>query len=722
MKTGEIFEFGRYRLMPRERLLLRQGEPVTLTPKVFDLLVLLVENRGRLLDREELLKTLWPDSFIEENNLTVNISTLRKILGEGGDPARYVETVPKRGYRFTADVRIVDGPEPDSPPLVPAAATVTPPAPGQSQFRLAYAAAGLIVLLLGAAAVIALARWISPEPSPILESRPLTSYPGSEYGASLSPDATRAAFTWAPPDHATEGIYLKLIGQGDAIRLTNEHVPSRYPKWSPDGTQIAFVQGDSRGQQEVVLIPAVGGSPRKLADIYPPMGMRGPILNWSPDGRWLLFSASKQADGAPRIMAVSVDTGQTKEITSPGPSFVADTQPALSPDARHLIFARSITRAVGDYYTQDLSPDLTPIDQPRRFTFLDDQTGGATWTPDSKEVVFAAGPPYGSSRLFRLPFSHAAKSSRLQPIPYIGIDAFEPDLRCPHGFPPCRLIYEKFAFQSNLWRLDLQGAGSLAAHQPTPWAQSTRVDQSPDISPDGRKVAFASTRSGNWEIWTCESAGTNCAQLTNFGASYSRRPRWSPDGSTLVFDSRIQGNADIYLIGAGGGKPRRLTFESSNEINPSWSADGRFVYFTSNRDGDFRIWKMPVEGGAPIRITNLGGDGPQESHDGKWVYFFGRPPGWGIWRVPVDGGPEEVVVKDVVTGLAFAPVRNGVYYGKLNPGRLQYYDFGTRKTTNLMEQKMLDANGLAVSPDEKWLLYLQGTETSSDLMYVENFR
>src|SRR5215470_16274665 len=99
------------------------------------------------------------------------------------------------------------------------------------------------------------------------------------------------------------------------------------------------------------------------------------------------------------------------------------------------------------------------------------------------------------------------------------------------------------------------------------------MDQSPDISPDGKKVAFASTRSGSWEIWTCEITGINCAQLTNFGRSFSRSPRWSPDGTQIVFDSRIAGNADIFVIGAGGGKPKQLTKEPSNEIFPSWSSD-----------------------------------------------------------------------------------------------------------------------------------------------------
>ena len=122
MKTQEIFEFGSYRLQPTERLLLRDGEPVPLTSKVFDLLVVLVENSGTLLERDHLLRTLWPDSFIEENNLTVNISNLRKLLAEDGGQTQYIETVPKRGYRFVAEVRHVS-------PSVEPGSSQAPPVP-----------------------------------------------------------------------------------------------------------------------------------------------------------------------------------------------------------------------------------------------------------------------------------------------------------------------------------------------------------------------------------------------------------------------------------------------------------------------------------------------------------------------------------------------------------------------------------------------------------------
>src|SRR5215472_14122514 len=100
-----LYEFGPFRLNTTERLLLRDGEPVPLTPKAFEILLALVQNSGHLLHRDELMKEVWPDTVVEENNLTQNISALRKALGETGDRHQYIETVPRQGYRFVADVK-----------------------------------------------------------------------------------------------------------------------------------------------------------------------------------------------------------------------------------------------------------------------------------------------------------------------------------------------------------------------------------------------------------------------------------------------------------------------------------------------------------------------------------------------------------------------------------------------------------------------------------------
>src|SRR6266700_6389857 len=103
-ETQVLYEFGNFRCDPREHLLLCDGQPVSLSPKSFEILVVLIQNQGRLLTKDELMQQVWPDSFVEEANLTVNISALRKVLGGTPGGQQYIETVPKRGYRFVAPV------------------------------------------------------------------------------------------------------------------------------------------------------------------------------------------------------------------------------------------------------------------------------------------------------------------------------------------------------------------------------------------------------------------------------------------------------------------------------------------------------------------------------------------------------------------------------------------------------------------------------------------
>jgi len=114
-ETKHFYEFGAFRLDSSEKVLSRDGETVSLTPKVFDTLEVFVENAGRLIEKDELMQKLWQDRFVEKSNLTYNVKMLRKALGDSASKPVFIETVPKRGYRFIAEVRRVELEEKDSP-------------------------------------------------------------------------------------------------------------------------------------------------------------------------------------------------------------------------------------------------------------------------------------------------------------------------------------------------------------------------------------------------------------------------------------------------------------------------------------------------------------------------------------------------------------------------------------------------------------------------------
>jgi Tol biopolymer transport system component len=214
--------------------------------------------------------------------------------------------------------------------------------------------------------------------------------------------------------------------------------------------------------------------------------------------------------------------------------------------------------------------------------------------------------------------------------------------------------------------------------------------------------------------------------LTNL-ISHNGEPNWSPDSRYIVFDSRVRGNADIFIISAEGGQPHALTTEPSDDVTPSWSRDGRWVYFSSNRSGSLQLWKMPPDGAQAVQVTKGGGFLGCESVDGKFVYYKKGRGIPGIWRTPVEGGEEVLVLTHHKAGLgrAFTLVEKGIYFATAeDPAKplIEFYNFATRKVTQVAALSKPFYHALSVSPDGRWLLYTQVDQSGSDIMLMENFR
>jgi Tol biopolymer transport system component len=190
--------------------------------------------------------------------------------------------------------------------------------------------------------------------------------------------------------------------------------------------------------------------------------------------------------------------------------------------------------------------------------------------------------------------------------------------------------------------------GKASSH--TNLISSTFQDDSPAYSPDGKRIAFVSDRTGSLEIWLCDGDGGDSIPLTSFGGPHTGTPRWTPGGHQIAFDSGVEANQEIFIISADGGKPRRLTSDPALDMVPNWSRDGRWIYFCSNRSGDWQVWKVPVEGGQAVQVTRQGGFEGFESVDGKFIYYSKLTPLPELWRVPVEGGEETHILELDKTG------------------------------------------------------------------------
>jgi Tol biopolymer transport system component/tRNA A-37 threonylcarbamoyl transferase component Bud32 len=572
--------------------------------------------------------------------------------------------------------------------------------------RLWVTAIAAAALLLSAAVAV----WRLREAPPPSDLRPvaLTSYSGIETQPSFSPDGNKVAFVWNGEKEDNFDIYIKQIGSaGTPMRLTTSPSAEGSPAWSPDDRWIAFVR-EQQGTAAVMLISPLGGPERKLTEM---IGAGG--LSWTPDGKWLAFGARDSLEERSSIWAISAETGERRRLTTflttakATDTALGDSSPSISPDGRALAFARQAKSYVFELYVLRLTRDLRPAGEPARVT--DQRYGtmaGLAWTANGHEIVYSAG-GYQIQFLWRVSVSGRQTPRRL---PYALPAAIFPAIA---RMPP-RLVYTWQVYNRNLWRLDTRTGERRML------IGSTYDTSIPQYSPDGRKIAFQSTRSGNVEVWTCDADGSNCQQLTSFGGPQCGTPRWSPDGRWLALDSRVEGWSEIYVIAADGGTPRRATnLPPFSNTRPSWSRDGRWIYFSSDRSGRNEIWKIPVGGGQAVQVTRSGGAAALESPDGKYIYYVKEPGPPGLFRMPVEGGEEKQVLPGNVESANFGVTAKGVYF---TTGRtIQLMDTATGKVSTLAT---LDKGGgaISVSPDDAYVVWVQVDRDTQDLMLVENFR
>ena len=705
----EIFRFGEFCFTLRERRLTRGTKEVALAPKAQDLLYLFVEHPGQLLSKEFLLQKLWPDSFVEEGALSVYVSILRKALGDTTATCRYIETVPKSGYRFIAQV--------SSEIATAPASTLAPPSAAKVGRFVKVAIVAMIV-----SAVISGALWLSRwrRQSQVFtyyaleKSHPFTSSPGVIYQPAFSPNGESLAYAWTPFDNGPINIYVQNGAAAERLPLTEGAGASFAPAWSPDGKRIAFLHAERDGGLVEVFVEDADrrSMPRKLAELGRFLSTQSamPTLDWSPDGRFLLSSATAEDVRFPSLVLISATTGERTFLTHPT-SQVADGDARFSWDGAAIVFRRSLGSSMDDLYSMPARGGAA-----RRLTSDMSRIAGVAWSSEGHSLIVASNRATAFTTLWR-----------------VFLDGRPPvQLTIPvgHAWAPVvargskRLAFVSEVSNVNIWKASLTNPG-----KPSPVIVSNFLNTSPDISPDGASIVFRSNRTGSDEIWIADQEGRNPRQLTHFGGALTGCPRWSPDGRWVAFDSTAAGNADIYAIQVENGSLRRITNAPSDEVVPSWSRDGRYLYFTSNRTGRPEIWKTPFDGGEDKQVTRDGGFGAMESSDGRTLYYVGDMAATSIWRMPVAGSSHSAVIDSVgqrLWGYWTVSPHYVMYFHRRSPNDSSAEILGlnpaTGKTHHLgATERAPEAGGkgLSISPDERWIVYAQRDIYQTSIMLAE---
>ncbi|MGI8786415.1 MAG: winged helix-turn-helix domain-containing protein [Pyrinomonadaceae bacterium] len=742
-ETRGLYHFGAFRLDAAERRLWCDDEPISLTPKEFELLFYLVEHAGSVAKKDELLDAVWTDTYIAESTLARNVSWLRKKLSECADGELIIETVPTIGYRFTAEVTRSDdngnsliieeqivqhfrgeeivtidegekGRKGDG--VIGQKVEDLPPSPHHpvTLSPLLFIALGFVALA-GIGFVVYQNYFKTRATKAVATSRvvPFSGAAGYENSPAFSPDGNQLAYSWNGGEGENTDIYIKLIGAGDPLQLTDTKVNEQYPTFSPDGKHIAFIRGKYGEPGEVIIVPALGGAERRVATLF----SGNYSISFSPDGRHIAVvdTADSMPDGQFAIYLVNIQSGERRRVTVPA-EFDGESTPRFSPDGKSLAFIRSARNVyIPNVGQHDLF--VVPVEanggakEPRQLTFDGVIIHSLAWSADGEYIYFVPYRPRAQTFIRRIPAAGGE-----QEIVSLSGNEITNIAVSPNGKT---LAFAEEPGKYSIVRVlpDGRPAETLI--------KSTADEIAPQFSPDGSKIVFQSNRTGRLQIWSVDADGKNLQQITD-SKFPSVLARFSPDGSRLVYNQREGGNFANYIIPIKGGEPRRISPEGVWEDYPIWSADGEYIYFTSNRTGKPNIWRTKADGtGEAVQITDGGAFRAAPAPDGKTVYFTRTEFSKEMWRVPANGGAEELVPEFEAAGFdkTWEMTRTGIYFiASADDENLQmkFYDFADGQVKDALADYQIptNINRNMIATDGKVFL-LTMLEKSSRLMLAD---
>jgi Tol biopolymer transport system component/DNA-binding winged helix-turn-helix (wHTH) protein len=699
--------------------LTRSGSPVSIQDKPFQVLRLLLEAEGKVVTREQVQAALWPeDTFVDfEHGMNTAVKKLRQALGDSAERPRFVETLPKIGYRFLVPVEWIPSPGVENVsrrvvPIAPPGPTVLPPlVPGRRDPRVTawrLVALAVAAVVVGVVALYLLRRPVRSEKLTIV---PFTTFPGFEIAPSFSPDGNQIVFSWFGYEKEFQfDLYIKQVGQEHLFQLTHHPATFLASAWSPDGRQIAFMRQAEIAASGIYVISTLGGAERKLTTITPNDSWQPIAVNWSPDGKWLAFAkADPQKGEGPvphfRIHLVNVETTEERALPDPSPDCANVWLPTFSADGKYLATVCALTEGVARIYVQ--APDG---EHPRAVadTVSSEGFSGLAWAADSRSVLYSS-----DHQLWRV--SLGGRPEKLlfaQDVESVAVSR-----------TGNRLAFAQVRHPTSIWSIAL-AAPEKAEGAASKLISSSRGDAYSQVSPDGKSIAFQSWRSGSPEIWVCERDGSNPLQLTSFSGPQVGPPSWSPDSRRIAFDLRSSGHPELYAVNVEGGPPKPVVTGTPNSSSPFWSKDGSSIYFSTEPPD--AIWKVPPGGGVAIRITaeGTGRFSPQESTDATRVFFEkADATSTHVWSVPVNGGDEHRL-DGMPADVAWVPERSGAYFisGAPRHSSLNHFDALTHQS-----HKVADLPGLFViwapslSPDSRSFLFTGIEHSEGDLVLVEGF-
>lgn len=709
-----FYEFDNFRLDVASLMLYKNGQPVSLAPKVIETLLALIERPNEIVGKEELMKRLWADSFVEEANLTQNIYLLRKTLGKSADGQDLIEGFRRRGYRFNGTVRVVKTQklptvESEPPEFIEEAGKIPIAAPRNNQRTFLITSGILLVgiLILSFFSLRYFARREAqadapavPQPGQLTLKRLTPDV--NIYNPGISPDGKYLAY-----ELVGKGIWLKDLSSGEAVQIVPPVEKGfKSLQFSADGKQLYFLTVLKGVISRVAIPKGTAQGVLKTSDRY---------FALSPDGAEIAFVREKSLviaktdGGGERVLAERDD--KTKWFTS------WNSQLSWSPDGGRIAICGNYLD--GNRRKAELVEFSVSNGAERRIeTPAWEEVNNVIWRRDGKGLLVTASESVGSPfQIWYLPYPNGTAQKLTNDLHGYGFLSLTDDSQM--------LVAEQFRGNINVWLAPLSDSSRVVRLSNTDGGYEGTAGLT--FAPDG-KIVFTSRRGGNLDLWVMNADGGGQRQLTTNTGGWNGRQRVSPDNRFVVFRSFEADVPQILRVGLNGENLLKLTEGDGDKDFPGISPDGKWVYYALTTNNLSAVWKVPIDGGEAVRVSgNFLANSPAVSPDGKLIAYqhadVTAPNLWKLALMSAETG-EPLKKFDVVpfrSVIEWAADSKSIVFMQNNSPNLWRLSLEGGAPVQITNFGLEELRNFALSPDNQQIAVARGNRTTEAVL-IENFR
>ncbi len=554
LPVNHLYKFGKFTLDTNEKVLVSENNRISLTPKVFELLFLFVENSGKLITKSEILEKVWADSFVEESNLTFTINQLRKLLNDNARQPQFIETIAKRGYRFLADVEKVSAPEIENAEAISADQSDTPsqrqkPASNRKHIAILL---GLLIISLVSLSGFIYRKTQNTESAEFkkVEFQRITT-DGNAVISAISPDGKYIVYAKAAK--GMESLFVRQNGQTKDIELISPQIAQYWGiTVSPDNTEIYYtIWETNKYDAKLYKIPILGGTPKMLLETI------DSAVSFSPDAKKITYFRVKPSKGFSELLTANSDGSEIKLLHT-------------------LRFPETFE------------------------TFFNRPAGSPAWSPDGNVIAAAGNSMIAGAKSQILAFD--VKTGERKDLTNKNFSYIEQINWIPNSNYLLAIASEKSLYQKQIIKVDYPSGVSEKI------TNDTHDYVGLSVTKDSKQIlTIVQEQIAELIVARADEIENGRSLINETGKNALLEGfAWTPDDK-IIFRLNQNNQDDIYQIDSEGKNRIKLTDDFEN-IHPTISNDGSSIIFTSNKSGVYKLWKMGLKGENPSLLTRQNED------------------------------------------------------------------------------------------------------------------